>query len=240
MTVRIADSVTFRRHAYSPEGFPGRAMGPTMDCTGGRAGWQKDGELTLPSGPNRGPFSPTEYVQYSDCDGTDDCCDNLLIELERFNADGTAVPAAAKAFHITLVQLEGWKSIEVAIQEGESYFLHGDSASGKTSNLVPSTSSHLVDGVLTPFIKLTPNVQDKFFEYDGGGATAANSDIAERAEKYERVHQERAQRRLAQAAADSSSAQSAPQAEASGSGSSVLDRRGQLHELLVANGRVPA
>ena len=66
------------------------------------------------------------------------------------------------------------------------------------------------------------------------------ADIAERAEKYERVHQERAQRRLAQAAADSSSAQSAPQAEASGSGSSVLDRRGQLHELLVANGRVPA
>ena len=61
------------------------------------------------------------------------------------------------------------------------------------------------------------------------------ADIAERAEKYERVHQERAQRRLAQAAADSSSAQSAPQAEASGSGSSVLDRRGQLHELLVAN-----
>ena len=66
------------------------------------------------------------------------------------------------------------------------------------------------------------------------------ADIAERAEKYERVHQERAQRRLAQAAADSSSAQSAPQAEASGSGSSVLDRRGQLHELLVANGRLPA
>jgi len=66
------------------------------------------------------------------------------------------------------------------------------------------------------------------------------ADIAERAEKYERVHQERAQRRLAQAAADSSSAQSAPQAEASSSGSSVLDRRGQLHELLVANGRVPA
>ena len=70
--------------------------------------------------------------------------------------------------------------VEVAIQKGESYFLHGDSASDKTSNLVPSTSSHLVDGVLTPFIKLTPNVQDKFFEYDGG-ATAANSDIAERA-----------------------------------------------------------
>ena len=167
-----------------------------MDCTGGRAGWQKDGELTLPSGPNdpvtaeqrtsltlAGPFSPTEYVQYSDCDGTDDCCDNLLIELERFNADGTAVPAAAKAFHITLVQLEGWKSIEVAIQKGESYFLHGDSASDKTSNLVPSTSSHLVDGVSTPFIKLTPNEPDKFFEYDGGEATAANSgkDIAERA-----------------------------------------------------------
>ena len=128
-------------------------------------------------------FSPTEYVRYSDCDGTDDCCDNLLIELERFNADGTAVPVAAKAFHITLVQLEGWKSIEVAIQEGESYFLHGDSASGKTSNLVPSTSSHLVEGKATDFIKLTPNDQDKFFEYDGGAATAANSgkDIAERA-----------------------------------------------------------
>ena len=63
------------------------------------------------------------------------------------------------------------------------------------------------------------------------------ADIAERAEKYERVHQERAQRRLAQAAGDGSSAQSVPQAEASGS--SVLDRRGQLHGLLVANGRLP-
>ena len=53
MTVRIADPVTFRRPGMPPtEGFPGRAMGPTMDCTGGRTGWQKDGELTLPSGPN--------------------------------------------------------------------------------------------------------------------------------------------------------------------------------------------
>ena len=65
----------------------------------------------------------------------------------------------------------------------------------------------------------------------------SESDIVERARQYERVQRERDARQAAKAAApDTSDAK----VETHASQTSVLDRRRQVHELLIAHGRAPS